>query len=68
VDRGADQRVAAHRLYAAYHLIALRGLPRGEACGLRWCDIDLDTGTAIISWQLQQYDGHVILCTPQVSS
>jgi integrase len=48
--------VAAHRLYAAYHLIALRGLRRGEACGLRWCDIDLDTGTAIISWQLQLND------------
>ena len=31
-----------HRLYAAYHLIALRGLRRGEAAGLRWCDVDLD--------------------------
>jgi integrase len=29
-----------HRLYAAYHLIALRGLRRGEAAGLRWCDLD----------------------------
>jgi integrase len=38
-----------HRLYAAYHLIALRGLRRGEACGLRWCDIDLDSGAAIIA-------------------
>ena len=54
-----------HRLYAAYHLIALRGLRRGEACGLRWCDIDLSTGTAIICWQLQQYDGHVVLCPPK---
>ena len=27
-----------HRLYAAYHLIALRGLRRGEAAGLRWCE------------------------------
>jgi len=34
-----------HRLYAAYHLIALRGLRRGEAAGLRWCDVDL-VGTA----------------------
>jgi integrase len=56
-----------HRLYAAYHLIALRGLRRGEACGLRWCDIDLETGTAIISWQLQQYDGHVALCPPKTA-
>jgi hypothetical protein len=26
------------------------------------CDIDLDSGAAIIAWQLQQYDGHVVLC------
>jgi hypothetical protein len=59
--------IQGHRLYAAYHLIALRGLRRGEAAGLRWCDIDLDTGTAIISWQLQQYDGHVTLCPPKTA-
>ena len=34
--------IQEHRLYAAYHLIALRGLRRGEAAGLRWCDVDLD--------------------------
>ena len=28
--------IEGHRLYAAYHLIALRGLRRGEAAGLRW--------------------------------
>lgn len=27
--------IADHRLYAAYHLIALQGLRRGEAGGLR---------------------------------
>lgn len=54
-----------HRLYAAYHLIALRGVRRGEAAGLRWCDIDLDTGTAVISAQLQQYDGRVVVCPPK---
>ena len=31
-----------HRLYAAYHLIALRSLRRGEAAGLSWRDVDLD--------------------------
>lgn len=45
----------AHRLYAAFHLIALRGLRRGEAAGLRWCDVDLDNGVALITWQ-NQYD------------
>ena len=43
------QAIAGHRLYAAYHLIALRGLRRGEAAGLRWCDVDLDGKTAMIS-------------------
>lgn len=38
-------RAAAHRLYALYHLIAFRGLRRGEAWGLRWADVDLDEGT-----------------------
>ncbi|MER6812704.1 hypothetical protein ABT299_25865 [Spirillospora sp. NPDC000708] len=28
-------RARGHRLYALYHLIAFRGLRRGEACGLR---------------------------------
>lgn len=35
----------ADPLLPAWRLIALRGLPRGEACGLRWCDLDLDDGT-----------------------
>jgi len=54
-----------HRLYAAYHLIALRGLRRAEAAGLRWCDVDLDGKTAVISQQLQQYDGRLAVCPPK---
>jgi integrase len=57
--------IAGHRLYAAYHLIALRGLRRGEAAGLRWCDMDLDGNTAVISQQLQQYDGRLAVCPPK---
>src|SRR6266704_5420710 len=54
-----------HRLYAAYHLIALRGLRRGEAAGLRWCDVDLDGKTSVISQQLQQYDERLAVCPPK---
>ena len=57
--------IRGHRLYAAYHLIALRGLRRGEAAGLRWSDVDLDGATAIITCQLQQYDGRLVLCPPK---
>jgi integrase len=46
-----------HRLYAAHHLIALRGLRRGEAAGLRWCDVDLDGKTAVISQQFRAGPG-----------
>jgi integrase len=56
--------IADHQLYAAFHLIALRGLRRGEA-GLRWCDLDLGGKTAIISQQLQQYDGRLAICPPK---
>jgi integrase len=59
--------VRGHRLYAAYHLIALRGPRRGEAAGLRWSDVDLDGATAIISCQLQQYDGRLVLCPPKTA-
>lgn len=40
------------RLYALYHLIAFVGLRRGEACGLRWVDADLDEGTLTVAKQL----------------
>jgi integrase len=56
-----------HRLYAAYHLIALRGLRRGEAAGQRWYDLDLDTGVATINQQLQQYDGRIVVGPPKTA-
>ena len=38
--------VAGDRLYALYHLVAYRGLSRGDAAGLAWEDVDLD-GAAV---------------------
>lgn len=37
------------RLYAAWMVCALTGARRGEVLGLRWTDLDLDTGKARIS-------------------
>ena len=48
------EQAATHRLYALYRLIALRGLRRGEAVGLRWKDIDLNAATAGVHWQITQ--------------
>lgn len=61
-------RVGGHRLYAAYHLIALRGLRRGEAAGLRWCDLDLDHGTAMINGQTQRVGGALVACPPKTET
>ena len=41
-------QVRGHRLYALFHLVALRGPRRGEAAGLRWSDLDLDAGTLTV--------------------
>jgi integrase len=59
--------IGHHRLYAVYHLIALRGLRRGGAAGLRWCDLDLDAGVAAINQQLQQYDGRIVVGPPKTA-
>jgi integrase len=40
--------VRRDRLFALWWLIALRGLRRGEACGLRWSEVDLDHGMLFI--------------------
>jgi integrase len=53
---------ARHRLHLAYRLIALRGLRRGEACGLRWADLDLDAGLAYITRQIQHIGGKLTDC------
>lgn len=46
--------VVRHRLYALFHLVAYRGLRRGEVCGLRWEDVDLEAGTITPRRQLRQ--------------
>lgn len=46
--------IAGHPMFAAYHIMSMRGLRRGEACGLVWDDLDMDEGIAYISRQLQQ--------------
>ncbi|HZO68693.1 MAG TPA: tyrosine-type recombinase/integrase [Kribbellaceae bacterium] len=41
--------VKTDRLFALWWLIALRGLRRGEAAGLRWADLDLDRAEMTIA-------------------
>jgi integrase len=55
-----------HRLYAAYHLIALRGLRRGEAIGLRWRD--LDRGIGYICRQRVRLRDQILETTPKTET
>lgn len=53
------------RLYALWHLVAHRGLRRGEACGTEWTDVDLDAGRLSVRRQLVQLGWQVIESAPK---
>jgi integrase len=56
-------------LYPCYQLMAVSGLRRGEAAGLRWCDIDFAGATLTISRQLQETGrGPVVLPPKSIAS
>lgn len=61
-------QVATHRLYTLWHLIAFRGLRRGEACGLRWMDIDLAHQSMTVATQLVQSGWQVHEAAPKTDS
>lgn len=43
-----------HRLYALFHLIAFRGLRRGEAVGQNWTDVNLERGELTVAKETVQ--------------
>jgi len=49
------RQAKTHPFYPAFLVIAYTGLRRGEACALRWSDIDFTTGRIEITQQLVQY-------------
>lgn len=56
---------AEDRLYALWHLIAFRGLRRGEACGLEWPEVDLVRGTVTVLRERIVVGGVVCEDTPK---
>ncbi|GAB3494011.1 site-specific integrase [Amycolatopsis cihanbeyliensis] len=60
--------VAEDRLYALWHLLTFRGLRRGEACGLRPEDLNLDAGTLDVAKQLTEVDYEVAESDPKTDA
>jgi integrase len=54
-----QRRQARDPLYPAWRLIAFRGLRRGEACGLRWADLDLDPDAQEASGEMARGHGRL---------
>lgn len=57
--------IAADRMAPLFHLVAMCGLRRGEAAGLRWVDVDLDAGSIRIEQQLVQVGHEVLVGEPK---
>jgi integrase len=53
-------RHAGESLYAAFVLVLVLGLRKGEVLGLAWEHVDLDGGELYISEQLQRVGGRLI--------
>jgi integrase len=60
--------VASDRLYAMWHVFTYRGLRRGEACGLRPEDEDLDAGNLHVARQLTEVDYEVEESPPKTDA
>ena len=54
-------------LYPLWFVLATTGMRRGEALGLRWCDIDLEAGHIVIRQSVVNVGREVQLSTPKTS-
>ena len=57
--------VLSDRLHALWHLYAFRGLRRGEALGLRWCDVDLDARQLLVTQSRIETGSQIITSPPK---
>ena len=48
-------------LTALLRVLVATGAPRGEACGLRWTDLDLEAGTVVISRSVASVAGGTVV-------
>jgi integrase len=54
-----------HRLHALWRLTAVRGLRRGEGCGLRRADTDLSVALTTVRWQITQLGWKTVQGAPK---
>ncbi len=54
-------------LHPVWFLLATTGMRRGEALGLRWCDVDLEAGHAAVRQSLVDVRGTVQISTPKTN-
>jgi integrase len=66
--RAFASSVAADRLYALWRLAMTTGMRRGELAGLRWVDLDLETGKLTIRATRISVNYKVIDATPKLKS
>ncbi|QBI55489.1 tyrosine-type recombinase/integrase [Streptomonospora litoralis] len=59
------ERAYRDRLYALFHLIALKGPRRGEAVGLEWDSVRLDDGAIDITTQVVQLGWDTAMSAPK---
>jgi integrase len=55
------------RLYALWHLASMTGMRRGELLGLRWEDVDLDSGRVAVRRALVQVRSELVLSEPKTT-
>jgi hypothetical protein len=60
--------VEQHRLYMLFHLIAFRGLRRGEGCGSGWDKVNRRTRMLSVERQLRTVGGKVIEGAPKTKA
>lgn len=56
------------RLCALYHVALTLGLRRGELLGLRWSDIDFESGTLTVAQQVSEDENRHVVIAPYTKS
>ena len=59
--------VRAERLFPLWRLLAMTGMRRGEACGLRWDDLDLEHGRLAVRRALIPHEDALIVSEPKTA-